>query len=33
VPILPELSGRMYLSISSGVARSMIALTAPVCMT
>jgi len=33
VPILPELSGRMYLSTSSGVWRSMIALTAPMCIT
>jgi len=33
VPIFPEFSGRMYRSISSGVARSMIALTAPMCIT
>jgi hypothetical protein len=33
VPILPELSGRMYLSTSSGVWRSMIAFTAPMCIT
>ena len=34
VPIvLPAATGRMYLSISSGVARSMMAFTAPMCIT
>jgi hypothetical protein len=33
VPILPLFSGRMYLSISASVGRSMIALTAPMCIT
>ena len=33
VPILPLRSGRMYLSISVSVARSMIVETAPMCIT
>ena len=33
VPILQSLSGRTYLSISSGVGRSMIVATAAMCIT
>ena len=33
VPILQSFSGLMYFSISSGVGRSMIVATAPMCMT
>jgi hypothetical protein len=33
VPILPLFSGLMNFSISASVGRSMIALTAPMCMT